>query len=191
MSRPYSHCAMRPLWCRPLSRLRTPCGLPMKSVPTWFLIQKSMTLRVALCRRSRTRRSARRHTLFFARCSFFQRRECFWHRLCFLASCPSCWLLCRLRARMPRPVTISALPVLVVTAAGGFPPDRPSPGPCREPLPPAEFRCRRATRSPGSRLGCTPRRLRAAQAAEPETGGLCPSARRRALSPGGRPGQAT
>src|SRR6266567_3971273 len=84
MSRPYSHCAMRPLWCRPLSRVRTPCGLPMKSVPTWFLMQKSMTLRVALWRRSRTRRSARRHTLFFARCNFFQRRECFLQRLCFL-----------------------------------------------------------------------------------------------------------
>jgi hypothetical protein len=58
--------------------------------PTRCLIQKSMTARLALCLRSRTRRSLRRQTLFFARCSFFQLRECFRQRLCFLESRPSC-----------------------------------------------------------------------------------------------------
>src|SRR5260370_31015402 len=61
----------------------------MKSVPTSFSTQKSMTCLVGLCRRSRIRRSARRHCLFLARCSFFHRREYFLQRDCFLAILPT------------------------------------------------------------------------------------------------------
>src|SRR5260370_8908197 len=81
----------------------------MKSVPTSFSTQKSMTCLVALCRRSRIRRSARRHCLFLARCSFFHRREYFLQRDCFLAILPRCCLRCPFTQRIPRPGTIKSL----------------------------------------------------------------------------------
>src|SRR6266566_5967510 len=62
-------------------------------------------------------RFERLQTIFLVRCSFFQRREYFLHRDCFLASCPTCRMRCRLSERIPRPVTIRACPVFVVTAA--------------------------------------------------------------------------
>src|SRR6266702_5362699 len=117
MTLPYSHTAIRWLWCRPLSLLRTPWGLPIKSLPTFCSMQEVITLRVALCRRSRMRRSALTLILFLARCSFFHLREYCLHLDCFLASVPSCLLLWRLRDRIPRPVTIMACPVFVETAA--------------------------------------------------------------------------
>src|SRR5947209_5530239 len=48
MSLPYSHKAMRWLWCLPVSRLRTPCGLPMKREPTLCSTQKLMSLSASL-----------------------------------------------------------------------------------------------------------------------------------------------
>jgi hypothetical protein len=98
-----------------------PVAYPMRvaneSVPTSCFTQKLITALVALWRASRIRRSALRLTLFLARCNVFHRREYFLHRLCFLASCPNWRQCCRLRERMPRPVTIKAAPVFVVTAA--------------------------------------------------------------------------
>src|SRR5271165_1467289 len=89
----------------------------MKRDPTFCCWQKVMIFRVALCRRSRIHRSALALILFLALWIFFHRLEYLMHLDCFLAILPSCLVLCLLRDLIPRPVTIMACPVLVLTAA--------------------------------------------------------------------------
>lgn len=179
MSRTYSRLGHATIVAtRTASRLRTPCGLPMKSGPTRLLRQKSMSLSGSLLREDRG--SAVRLTCIpcsLALWSFFQRRECFWQRLCFLASCPS-W---------PTP-----LPFEAADAAPGH--DEGFAGSCgdgrRVDFPEIDRRLHRAgshfclryldpsrvTQSSSSRRACRPRRPWEGQATSRETGCLCSQA---------------
>jgi hypothetical protein len=154
--------------------------------------QKSMTCLVALWRRSRTRRSALRQTLFLARCSLFHRREYFVQPACFLASLPSCWVRCLLRERMPRPVTIRACPAAVVTAASWISPR--STVAC--PVPGGTAACGTSTRalsvqSRGSRPGYRPRYVQEARWAIRSICAPSPSARPPVLFPCTQPERAS
>lgn len=116
-SLPTSQRLIRRLWCRSPSLSRTPRGSPTKIVLTPCSRQKSITLRVPLCRRSRTRRSVKVERLHRARPSFRCRREPFLQRALLRANRASCLESNRFWLRIARPEITNASPVSVTTAA--------------------------------------------------------------------------